>query len=583
MEKKGLNKRLRNVWVCAACTALTAILFSLGEYWNFTDEIFRESAFLIADLFLLFGIPYGVYRNEKWNLWIGERIDGFIRFFHTETRLKAVWCLLVFGLLWLLGPYICRFAGIENTWIMNLTFGAIGFLMAVCWVFRKKAYEQAHRLFLIAALTVGAVYVSILPAELGYSWDDQIHFDRSVSAATLNGPYYQSDEYMYLSAWNPAGSLSEEERAERETLMDESFASGERKPYNHGDLKHISIVGYAGYAVGTVLARGFGLPYTVCFRLSKLFNVLIYSIVIAFGIRRLKYGKVLAAAAGLIPTGLYMASSYSYDPWVISFLILGYSYFFGALQRKDEKLTDGEIMVMLGAFLIGCLPKAVYVVMMLPLAFMPKEKFVSEKQYRGYLISGIAVVLMLCAVFMGPLLLFGAGSGDARGGSDVNAAEQLRFILSEPVSYIKILFRYLTGEFLTYRNAVEYSTNFAYLGTDRNLGWFIPGIVCAAGLLDKNGSYGRNKTITVMSMTAFVLTIIACASSMYITYTPVRLETINGCQARYLLPMIMPAWYINSFDRLNMNKYGNVLAVCVICIMAVLGILSLGLRVSAGY
>lgn len=55
-----------------------------------------------------------------------------------------------------------------------------------------------------------------------------------------------------------------------------------------------------------------------------------------FAIKKLKNGKILLAVIGLSSTTMFMASTMSYDYWVIGFTTLGYSFFISELQNRDK-------------------------------------------------------------------------------------------------------------------------------------------------------------------------------------------------------------------------------------------------------
>ncbi len=138
-------------------------------------------------------------------------------------------------------------------------------------------------------------------------------------------------------------------------------------------------VAYVLSAIGILLGRGIGLSYAGVFNLGRFCNLLMYTILIALAIKRVQYGKVLISTIGLIPTTIFMASCYSYDPWVIGFTILGFSYFFAELQN-DEFLEIKNMIIMIGTLTLGCVPKAIY----FPLLFLPKKKIKDSKQRKWY-------------------------------------------------------------------------------------------------------------------------------------------------------------------------------------------------------
>ena len=66
---------------------------------------------------------------------------------------------------------------------------------------------------------------------------------------------------------------------------------------------------------------------------------------------------------------------------------------------------------------------------------MPVNKFKDKKQRKIYyaIIIGTAIFLMM--TFLLPMLINSPGTGDSRGGSDVNSTEQIKYILSNPLEY----------------------------------------------------------------------------------------------------------------------------------------------------
>lgn len=86
------------------------------------------------------------------------------------------------------------------------------------------------------------------------------------------------------------------------------------------------------------------------------------------------------AFISMFPIAVYMAGSYSYDPWILSFSLLGFSYFFNMLI--DHKIENESIIKMLLSFAVSFVVKPVYFPALFMLLFVPKEKFISTKQRR---------------------------------------------------------------------------------------------------------------------------------------------------------------------------------------------------------
>lgn len=560
---KGSLQR-RNLILLLAVDAVLALIFSRGEYWNFSDGIVKEVLFLAFDAFLLLFLPLFFVLNGKAGEWLNQVVDSL------REALRKLWnnrlqtfknagvCALSVPVSFVFSYGVSSALHIENNMILQWSVFAVVLLSAVIFLMRKQIAEKPEWFFFIVTVILGMYMIEVRPTEVGYSWDDQEHFERTVSLATLNGPYYEADESVYLNAWEPASKATQEERAERIEFLNESFAEHRvHEPYSHGNLRHISIESYLPYAAGIVFGRGIGLPYVSALKCGLFFNVLFYAAIMAWAMSRLKYGKILLAVIALFPTNMYMVTSFSYDPWITAWIALAFAVFFSCLQEPEKKLTDRDVGIMLGAFVLGCLPKAIYFVLMFPLLFMPKDRFVDERQRRKFIMLVFMTAFLLAATFILPMFIGGAGTGDARGGSDVNSTEQIKFILSEPLTYAGILFRFLVSDFLNITHADNYIVNYAYMGMAEGIIMPITVTLLFVMFTDRNGRESRTVPVMLASMFAFLSMAVLIATAMYVSFTPVRLETVNGCQHRYLIPMVFPALYMHGIDRFEnrMNRF----------------------------
>jgi uncharacterized membrane protein len=131
---------------------------------------------------------------------------------------------------------------------------------------------------------------------------------------------------------------------------------------------------------------------------------------------------LVVSLIGLIPTCTFIATSYSYDWWVIGMIVVGYSMLFGWIQRGEKISTSRFVAIML-ILICGILPKATYFPLLFPMLLLKKEKYNNSKACR---ILTVVSMLFLIGTFMIPMLIGGAGGGDARGGTEVKATFVLR-------------------------------------------------------------------------------------------------------------------------------------------------------------
>lgn len=149
------------------------------------------------------------------------------------------------------------------------------------------------------------------------------------------------------------------------------------------------------------------------------------------------------------------------------------------------------------------------------------------------------------------------GTGDARGGSEVNSFEQAHFILSCPLQYTEILLRFLR-RYLSPDLIAMNLTSFAYLEAAPEY-WIYLILLGILAFTDKNGRdyaiSGGWKCKWLMLGILFG-TVCLFATALYVAFTPVGMNTINGCQPRYLFPLLFPAMMLIGSQRIEnrMNK-----------------------------
>ena len=161
------------------------------------------------------------------------------------------------------------------------------------------------------------------------------------------------------------------------------------------------------------------------------------------------------------------------------------------------------------------------------------------------------VILMCGMVLFGILLilnsLIGANySGDLRGG-DVSTIGQIKSVILHPFSYFNTLYiDNIFGKFVDYIISDGLLVNMAYLATDK-IAWFTAILLMAFLTITDNYDYTNNKlkvngfNIKTKAFIAVVLLIIMSLiwTSLYVGFTPVGMDIINGVQPRYYIPILI--------------------------------------------
>ena len=107
-------------------------------------------------------------------------------------------------------------------------------------------------------------------------------------------------------------------------------------------------------------------------------------------------------------------------------------------------------------------------------------------------------------------------------------------------------------------------------------GFIALAILVVLAFLDRDDRGIKTGVMRVSTILGSFAGIVLFTTAMYVAFTPVGSQEINGCQPRYLIPLLFPAWYINSFDRVNLKWNRNLLPLMMIAVMGLINIVSLG-------
>ena len=438
----------------------------------------------------------------------------------------------------------------------------------------KKIAERPELAFVVIALLAGSYLSFSLPAITGTSWDGQIHFDRSLGLSYLTSSEYGDAEIMLVNLpaeqfSNPDQAMKDLDAAYQTEIAQKQIATrtGLFSPVAGESLLNINTIGYIPSAIGLWLGRLLRLPINGIFILGRWMNAICYSCVMACAIRIIPFKKLLLFAIGLLPTSIYLASNYSYDPWVTAFLSLGIAMILNERSENgNEKLSSNRILLIMLVIFIGLCPKAIYFPVIAMMYLIPSSRFADKRDYRKYCFAVFVFGCLMFASFVLPMVFSqSAQAGDARGGEDVNALGQIMFILSNPIEYLSIMARFLSSYIFT--NSASYSLSYSYM---QALIDYLPQLIniplvylILAAILDGREQSAFNVVQSVLLFALFLFTILLVATSLYVSFTPVGLDTVNGCQHRYLLPaLFIPLSLVNLPICRKRTSYKTV-AICI--------------------
>ena len=412
----------------------------------------------------------------------------------------------------------------------------------ICFYRNGFKTSKLHLYFAIVCSLLGAIIIISQPSATYFSFDDQIHFQNIIDLFHVGHTTYSIGEYQLIDSnvSNSAGHNSidsiEEQRAQNEL-----FNSGDSDfSKNVTFAPTYNKIGYLPMAIGYHLARLVNLPFTACFKIGKIFNLLFYVLIMAYAIKTIKIGKRLLSVIALIPANIFLASQYSYDPAVIIGITVFVAHLINLYLDKNTKFDFRIAVIMLASISYACFVKAIYVPFLLLALLIPKERFDSKKQSHLVKIGIIVVAFLLSATFILPTIS-GTMESDSRGGN-TSVSGQLSTVLSNPLDYATLLGNTAISQFsdMTMNNFSNYgyivnqttisSTNFLYILL----------ILLLFTFLTDNDENNLIKKQRFAILIANLATILFIWTALYLTFNPIGNNTIKGVQSRYFLPLFFP-------------------------------------------
>lgn len=256
-------------------------------------------------------------------------------------------------------------------------------------IFTKKQWFRKHLDWTTAgAILILGGFTIFSQGVIENGWDEQIHFDRAYQLSFGGGDIKTSDTYELMCERLAKDSYNTAEEKELLTqyLNDKYHSNEGTAEYNIG--VNCAYTGYFLQAFGIWLGRLFHLSFNRLFMLGKLMNLLLYAVGMFFAIRLMPKKKELIAALAMVPTQVYIATTYTYDVPLNVFMMLGMVLWLKVvLEGKSEK----AFRYLLGSVLMfgfGSLSKAVYIPMIAVCYFVPGEIFRDKKQKRLFFRTG---------------------------------------------------------------------------------------------------------------------------------------------------------------------------------------------------
>ena len=464
------------------------------------------------------------------------------------SGLTGIWMMIyifIISLLNMYNIYQFRFA----------LFSGLSISVIIFYVIKK--IKNLETFWLLLSMIFILCCVLVYPV-FAYGGDSAIHLQRSIDVAQA----YDENIYRnYVDAIQSDGNVSYE-------IISENIESANEAPihsfynFKYRIFKNTRYIAYIPYASGLVIADAFNMNAYHAFLLSEIVNGWFCAFLYYIAARKLKSGKLILCLFASLPYIFIMMSRYSYTSWVIAGITLACAQIIALLQT-DKIIKIKDLVPIYGTFVAGILPKAPYMLMSFLGILLPKNRFANKDYRKNILLIFITNFILLMSLIV-PIFTNSKGIGlysDTRGGENVDAVAQLFFILKNPIIFIKILIRNMInllspGTFIVGSNGV--SSFGSTIGPNHWVvfPWLIVGIFLFVILTDMT----QNKeTVLIIKnrICGIIITMISMmliCTVMYMNYSNVGADYINGVNPLYLLTTMFPIFYFSRF-KLNKNHF----------------------------
>ena len=163
--------------------------------------------------------------------------------------------------------------------------------------------------------------------------------------------------------------------------------------------------GYVAPAIGIALAKLLDLNAVWMMWLGRIFNALLYAVIVSYAIRKTPTLKIPLFVVACIPATLSQASSISIDPIINGLAILAIAIFLRYYKSPKNSLDHKSIVKFAVLVLLLGMCKVTYFSFMFLLLFLPRGNFKEDKYYYMNVLAiaiSLVIVLLWTKLFVDP-------------------------------------------------------------------------------------------------------------------------------------------------------------------------------------
>lgn len=429
--------------------------------------------------------------------------------------------------------------------------------------------ERIHILTFFIVFSFGIISSFVIP--ILDSPDEPTHFNRAELTSRLNLIPITSSDTTYEILQSVVELQNANQLSVTKTDEDEKTIQ-----YNYVDVQaNVAagnvFVGYVFSALGINIAKSLNLSVIWMLWLGRICNVIISAVVCSFAVWITPKFKLQFLIISTMPMAIYQYSSFSVDALINSFAFLSIAMFLKLLLAKNESIRFRDLLGFVGVVIITGLLKLPYFSLILLFLCIPRSKFLFSKSF----IWRIGILFFAFVIAVGWYFISSrinvAPNNQTKYviANNINSLEQMKLILANPATSLKIIFASIFREFPERINGF-----FTFGWLDYGVTSIVPLYLVFYGVsmlmypMDVVLDFKKRGLMVLISG----IVIVATYYILYIMWTPVGAVAVEGIQSRYFIPLLllMPMGLYLNTDR---PKSGNLMD--LICVSATLFFISI--------
>lgn len=303
---------------------------------------------------------------------------------------------------------------------------------------------------------------------------------------------------------------------------------------NHVAASNLSFL-YFPQAIGIKIAKIMNLNVVWLLWLARLCNLVFYAILIMLAVKIAPRLKYLLFLISLLPMSIQQAASCSVDAMINGITIVYIALFLYLYNKKSVNKKEMVVFYVLSIFVI--LAKVTNICIAGLIILLPLEK--NDRKIKWCLIKCVGI-LGICVIAVGYYsytMKFAQNLAQIEYVTkmNVNGGEQVKYILGNFKHWIRMFIAAMINQI--YTSVIQLST----------FGWLsygYPILIVAMPFI-----YGKicfqEQGMDFSGVEKFLMTLMALGSygftclALYIGWTPVGSESIEGVQGRYFIPILV--------------------------------------------